>query len=191
MSESSWSASQSYVKMGFAPDTTGITTSNQLPGQETPMIQRKSRDEMVLEEARYLAAMAVTRSTLSAAKPRADLQMVPVKISLARRRRCKEVNERTSEATRTSCTVRPLCSAQVPVSLVKRLCATIYKLTIPTPWRSLCARVILRVRTSNWIIGARLRVVSSRAFRGPCKAVPCTTEERVQSSPPKFQTSMN
>ena len=51
-------------KMGFAPDTTGITTSNQLPGQETPMIQRKSRDEMVLEEARYLAAMTATKSTL-------------------------------------------------------------------------------------------------------------------------------
>ena len=51
-------------KMGFAPDTTGITTSNQLPGQETPAIQRKSRDEMVLEEARYLAAMTSTKSTL-------------------------------------------------------------------------------------------------------------------------------
>jgi len=52
-------------KMGFAPGTqTGLTTSNQLPGQETPMIQRKSRDEMVLEEARYLAAMTKTRSTL-------------------------------------------------------------------------------------------------------------------------------
>ena len=64
MSESELERIAKLRKMGFAPDTTGITTSNQLPGQETPMIQRKSRDEMVLEEARYLAAMTATRSTL-------------------------------------------------------------------------------------------------------------------------------